>query len=48
MAAANAVSKWPRVHSERFLQLKPEDKQRYLAKVSIIDGNDPYAFARSD
>jgi len=48
MAVAKAVTKWPQPHSERFLQLTAEDKQRYLAKLSFIDGKDPYTLTRSE
>ena len=34
--------------SERFLQLNVEDKKRYIAKVSLIDGIDPYMLSDND
>ena len=34
--------------SERFLQLNVEDKKRYIAKLSLIDGIDPYMLSDRD
>lgn len=34
--------------SERFLQLNVEDKKRYIAKLSLIDGIDPYALSNKE
>ena len=34
--------------SERFLQLNVEDKKRYIAKLSLIDGIDPYLLSDRD
>ena len=34
--------------SERILQLNVEDKKRYIAKLSLIDGIDPYMLSDRD
>ena len=34
--------------SERFLQLNVEDKKRYIAKLSLIGGIDPYVLPNKE
>ena len=34
--------------SERFLKLNVEDKKRYIAKLSLVDGIDPYMLSNKD
>ena len=34
--------------SERFLQLNVQDKKRYIAKLSLIDGIDPYVLSNKE
>ena len=36
------------VRSKRILQLNVEDKKRYKAKLSLIDGIDPYMLSDRD
>ena len=43
-----AVSKCSKGRSERFLQLNVEDKKRYIAKLSLIDGIDPYVLPNNE
>ena len=47
-ACGMAVSKCSEERSERFLHLNVEDKKRYLAKISLIGGKDPYALPKAD
>ena len=44
MAVCTSSGAW----SERFLQLNVEDKKRYIAKLSLIDGIDPYILSDRD
>ena len=43
-----AVCRSSGARSERFLQLNVEDKKRYIAKLSLIHGIDPYMLSDRD
>ena len=43
-----AVCRSSGARSERFLQLNVEDKKRYIAKLSLIDGIDPHMLSDRD
>ena len=43
---AVCTSSWAR--SEQFLHLNVEDKKRYIAKLSLIDGIDPHMLSDRD
>ena len=45
-ACGMAVSKCSEEWSEHFLRLNVEDNKRYLAKISLIGGKDPYALPK--
>lgn len=48
MAVSTVVCSHSERRSDRFLKLNIEDKKRYIAKLSLIDGIDPYVLPSSE